>query len=567
MSNVPSVTLSATRMIQDLEAGFGITRFYGVSGANIEVLFAEAEKEAALHSRKVILAKHEFSAGCMAEASARISRQPSAVLTTSGAGALTLVPALGEAFASRTPLLALAGDVPTRSVGQGAFQEASGLRGTFDLHATLASVSRYCKRIESEAQWNEALIEAQKIFESKSISGPVTLILPRDVQLQEWNTSPFEPKPQSNTTLPPELKPLIEALNRPQKWTIVAGEEILRQGARHEFLNFIQRMGCPVVVTANTKALIPSDDSAFAGICGVIGHESARDTLRSAQSVLVIGTSLPAADRYGIEAELLRPERMVFSLSAEPSFVPSLKWAIETCDLRNVLTQLKHSITHENEPQELTLPRTAITQTKSSQRLTIEKVSEILSEFTREVPMHVIGDAGNASAGVARDLQLHPDSTFTLALGMGGMGYSFGASVGAVTASSNSAQPALVLAGDGSFFMHGMEIHTAVEHSLPILFIILNNQAHAMCASREELYLGTSARAQQFKPSQIASGLGALFPSLRILSADSDDGLRAAIRELKPFKSPIVLEIRLESREMPPFLPFQDHLRSQTHER
>ncbi|MFD6420332.1 thiamine pyrophosphate-dependent enzyme, partial [Streptomyces sp. NPDC060194] len=46
----------------------------------------------------------------------------------------------------------------------------------------------------------------------------------------------------------------------------------------------------------------------------------------------------------------------------------------------------------------------------------------------------------------------------------------------------------VVIAGDGSFFMHGMEIHTAIEHDLPITFVVFNNNAHAMCVTREQLY-------------------------------------------------------------------------------
>ena len=50
---------------------------------------------------------------------------------------------------------------------------------------------------------------------------------------------------------------------------------------------------------------------------------------------------------------------------------------------------------------------------------------------------------------------------FLVALGMGGMGYSFGAGVGMAFGRKRRT---VVIAGDGAFFMHGMEIHTAVEY-------------------------------------------------------------------------------------------------------
>ena len=72
-------------------------------------------------------------------------------------------------------------------------------------------------------------------------------------------------------------------------------------------------------------------------------------------------------------------------------------------------------------------------------------------------------------------------------MGMAGMGYAFGAAIGAACATGRRC---VVLAGDGAFFMHGLEIHTAVEHALPITYIMLNNSAHGMCLVRERLLLG-----------------------------------------------------------------------------
>ena len=46
----------------------------------------------------------------------------------------------------------------------------------------------------------------------------------------------------------------------------------------------------------------------------------------------------------------------------------------------------------------------------------------------------------------------------------------------------------VVIAGDGSFFMHGMEIHTAVQYRLPVTFLLFDNHAHAMCVTREQLF-------------------------------------------------------------------------------
>ena len=97
----------------------------------------------------------------------------------------------------------------------------------------------------------------------------------------------------------------------------------------------------------------------------------------------------------------------------------------------------------------------------------------------------IVVDAGNTGAAAIHRLPVRRAGRFVVALGMGGMGYSFGAGVGMAFGRNRRT---VVIAGDGAFFMHGMEIHTAVQHRLPILFVLLNNNAHAMCAAREQLF-------------------------------------------------------------------------------
>ena len=74
----------------------------------------------------------------------------------------------------------------------------------------------------------------------------------------------------------------------------------------------------------------------------------------------------------------------------------------------------------------------------------------------------IVVDAGNIGASAIHYLPVRRDGRFIVALGMGGMGYSFGAGVG--MAFGRQSGGTVVIAGDGSFFMHGMEIHTALQY-------------------------------------------------------------------------------------------------------
>ena len=53
------------------------------------------------------------------------------------------------------------------------------------------------------------------------------------------------------------------------------------------------------------------------------------------------------------------------------------------------------------------------------------------------------------------------------------MGSGIGSAIGSKLAEPE--RPVVCITGDGCFFMHGMEILTAKEKGLPILFVVMNN--------------------------------------------------------------------------------------------
>ena len=124
----------------------GVRHAFGVGGANIEDIYDACHRSGKIEA---ILAKHEFSAATMADGYLRAGERLGVVLATSGGGAMNLVPALAEAFASRVPLLAIVGQTPISLEGRGGFQDSSGRAGSVNAVDLFSCVSRYCQRVES----------------------------------------------------------------------------------------------------------------------------------------------------------------------------------------------------------------------------------------------------------------------------------------------------------------------------------------------------------------------------------------------------------------------------------
>ncbi|MGK8485215.1 thiamine pyrophosphate-binding protein [Nocardia asiatica] len=184
----------------------------------------------------------------------------------------------------------------------------------------------------------------------------------------------------------------------------------------------------------------------------------------------------------------------------------------------------------------------------------VETIDAALPEGT-----DVFADAGNTGAAVVHHLRVPRGGRFVVALGMGGMGYAFGAGIGSAFArhaKPDGVRRTVVIAGDGAFYMHGLELHTAIEHALPVTFVVLNNNAHAMCLTREQLYYRDRYSFNRFRPAYLGAGVAAMFPGLPAFSVHTAADLAAALRRCLEAEGPSFVSIDCDPDEVPPFLPF-----------
>lgn len=517
----------------------GVRHVFGVHGANIEDLFDAVQHAAG--KIDAVIAKHEFSAGTMADGYRRTGDRLAVVAATSGGGALNLVAALGEAYASGVPVLALVGQPPTALEGRGAFQDQSGVSGSLNGRALFSTVSRFCERVEKPEDIAHLLPAALAATED----GPAVLLLPKDIQQGELSTPDWdEPAPARRRPSPPALAALVG------RTVIVAGLGVVRADARRELAALADALDAGVAVEADAKDAFDNRSPRFLGVAGTMGHPAVRERLAAASACVLVGTRLPQGSRAGL-ADLLDGLPTI-AFHTEPPFVDGEHALLVDGDLAAELRAAADSLprriaTGVPDHGHLPLPQ------RDDDGLTCRDVIDtIAAVLPRDA--NVVSDAGNTGAGVVHFLPAPRRQV--LALGMGGMGFSFGAGLGAAFATRRRTY---VLAGDGAFYMHGMEIHTAVEHDLPVTFVVLNNNAHAMCVTRESLFYPGVRSANRFRPTRIGAGVDAMFPTLPVMTVHDRAELPALQRFLldnEQFGGPAAVCVELPADELPPFLPF-----------
>jgi len=540
-------------LIQELKRLQGAPVIAGVSGANIESLFESALVEAL----DPILTRHEFGAASLLDAYGRRSGKPGILLCTSGAGALNAIPGLAESATSRVPLIAILGEPALSATGRGAFQETSGLAGTFDLLATLRPLCKSVERITSPAQALPAL-RAALAQAVESAPGPCVLLLPRDIQEAE-----IHPNEDVVTSAGASSPPISTSRDITSEWAIakentlfILGERLAREPQASRLMAWLQKNNYPFVLTLEARALAPLDHPLCRGVTGVMGDRRARKAVAAADTVFAIGTRLVETDRYGIEAILL--EKSVILLNDESPVIHGPNWEFRPVDLKGMLESLPN--TQPDWACDIA-PRSALSG-PFEREIQLSDLVPLLAPYAQARARNWVFDAGNATAALYGSLPLPHGSTLTLALGMGGMGYSFGAAIGAaIGAKIARPQPTAVVAGDGAFFMHGSEISTAVERNLPIQYFIIDNHGHGMCETREKIFFDRNpSPLNRITRSKLAQGLQALYPSVPVRHAANCAQALELLSDTQPESGPAITVLEVSNEEIPAFLPFHDLL-------
>ena len=542
----------------------GVDHMFGVDGANIEDLYDAAHFCAGITA---VLAKHESSAAAMADGYSRTGCGLGVVMATSGGGSLNLVPGLGESLASRVPVLALVGQPPTTMDGLGSFQDTSGSNGALNAEALFSAVSLDCRRVTDPTEIVAALSDA---IAAARRGGPAVLLLPKDIQQSELRhaSSPIQTILALPTPSPSgDLRTIIRILSHTHgPVSIIAGEQVARDDAREELELLRSLLNASIATVPDAKDVSGPSETSL-GVTGVMGHPGVAEAITKSAVCLVIGTRLNVTSRAGLDEALSNVQ--LLSIGSGVPYLPCRH--VTSSDLRTSLETLAIEISvidgMDVLPRRVVNPRAELTPPPSDApgiryRDAIDALDTVLPDG-----VDIVVDAGNSGAAAIHNLPVRRSGRFVVALGMGGMGYSFGAGIGMAFGRvvSGSARRTMVIAGDGSFFMHGMEVHTAVQYRLPITFVLFNNNAHAMCVTREQLYYQDLYSYNRFQPSLLGAGLAAMFPGLHSVDVSDPEALPGVLRDAISVDGPSVVSIECSADEIPPFAPFLNQIDHQQH--
>ncbi|MCS0503276.1 thiamine pyrophosphate-binding protein [Ancylobacter mangrovi] len=452
----------------------GVDTFFFIMGAPM----SSGEKAAINLGIRGIDVRHEQAAAMMAHAYARVANRPGVCMACSGPGTLNFGTGLATALVDGVPVVALGGSSPIGEYGRGAFQE-------FDQLAAMRPL----------VKWADRVYEAHRIPEIVNLAfrqalsgkpGPVYLDFPSDILYAEvdeakvvWPKIPpdgHRSRPAGDPTLVAQALDLLAGAQRP---VVISGSGVLWSDASDRLAEWVAHTGMPLYTTPQGRGVVPEDHPGL--------FPNARSTaLREADVVLVVGTRLNyvfgqgQAPRFARDAKLIR----IDIDPGEIASTPQVELGI-VGDAHTVLGQLI-----DGAGERVAAARYGAWIERLS-AVEEEKAAKFEAQLaTDQVPIHPLRLCKEIRDFLPRDAILAVDGQEILNYGrqsiptyvarhrlnsgtFGTMGVGLPFGLGAKAAKPDA--PVLVLHGDGSFGMNGMELDTAVRHKLPVIVVISLN--------------------------------------------------------------------------------------------
>lgn len=492
-----------------------------------------------------ILVRQEANGGHAASGYARITGKPGVCIATSGPGATNLITAIATAYADSIPLVVITGQVNNDQIGSDAFQEAdiTGSAEPFVKHSYLVKDKDELPRIFKEAFY----------IAGTGRPGPVLIDVPMDVQNEEIDFSypetvdirSYKPTVKGNML---QVKRVLKALNEAQKPLICIGGGVFSSNAVSEITELSKIMQIPVVTTMMGISAFSADNELFYGMIGMHGKKIANKAVELCDVIFLVGARV--GDRAIKKPEAVKKTTKVIHIDIDPAEIgKNLGVDIPLVgDAKLVLKQmlsLAESCDHTEWLDELNSFKSEEV-TKDAKPGTVNP-RKFISDLSDRMPKNttVVADVGQNQIWSATSYKIR-DGRFLTSGGMGTMGYSVPAAIGAKLADEN--HPVIAICGDGAFQMEFMELATAIQHNVDIKIVVMKNNYLGMVREvQTNVYKNhLTAVSLDGSPDFITLAKAYGVPAMRV---DSEETAVKAIDELATHKGCYLVECVVDDFE------------------
>jgi acetolactate synthase-1/2/3 large subunit len=489
-------TLTGAEIVMRCLQAEGVEHVFGYPGGAVLFIYDAFFKQKVV---KHVLVRHEQGALHAADGYARATGKCGVALVTSGPGVTNAVTGIATAYMDSIPMVVITGQVPTRAIGEDAFQECD-----------TVGITRPCvKHNFLVKDVNDLAITIKKAFHIATTGrpGPVLVDIPKDVSNQtarfhypdKISLRSYAPVTRGHSGQIKKALHLLLDAKRPMIY--VGGGAILGEGTA-EVAELVRALGFPVTNTLMGLGSYPANDRQFVGMLGMHGTYEANNAMQNCDVLLAVGARFD--DRViGNPAHFAagNPARKIIHIDVDPSSiskrvrvdVPIVGGVKEV--LQDLIALLKAGTAR---PDAAALKdwwkqidtwrmKDCLKYDRKSAIIKPQMVIEKLYEVTKG-DAYITSDVGQHQMWAAQFYRFDKPRRWINSGGLGTMGVGLPYAMG-VKLAFPDAQVACVT-GEASIQMCIQELSTCKQYHLPVKIVNLNNRYMGMVRQWQEFFHG-----------------------------------------------------------------------------
>jgi acetolactate synthase-1/2/3 large subunit len=467
----------------------GIKSVFELSGGMITHILDSLNQKTNID---IITMHHEQAAAFAAEGYARVTGLPGIALATSGPGATNLLTGIGSCYFDSTPAVFITGQVNrhelkgNRKIRQLGFQET-------DILSMAKPITKACFQINDANEIPNVFEKAFKIA-LEGRPGPVLIDIPMDVQRIQ-----IEPEfliSEINHSLEIDVnifKELIQDIKNAKKPLVLSGRGIRASKSQELFEDFILKTKLPVITTLLGLDTISYDNWQRVGFIGSYGNRWANIAFGECDLLIVLGSRLDIR-QTGADTKFIE-NRKIYHIDCEKGEINNRVKGCEPiiADLKSFFNEFKKQTIDD-----LFFIKEEWVNYINNLKNTWPDINELdtkginpnvfihsLSNKSKNAKAY-LADVGSHQMWAAQSLELYKNQQFLTSGGMGAMGFSLPAGIGACIAFDK--EPVIVIVGDGCMQINIQELQTIVRNKLPVKIVVLNNRTLGMIRQFQDSY-------------------------------------------------------------------------------
>lgn len=551
----------AAMVLVDMLKREGVRTVFGVPGGPVMALCDAIRRDGEI---KFVLTKHEQAAAYAAFGEALATGRIGVCLATLGPGATNLAAGLPVAGVEGVPVLALTGQVQLDGQRRGGHQDSCGLYGTPDQRALFASVCKSSDMLVRASHLPDALRRAIRLAYAGR-AGPVHLSLPSGLLHEEIEYAALAPA-QYRLAAARLVDRGAAARIAARLAAAQAPVLLLGMRARHcgpAAQQLAERFGIALAVDVGSKSVVDERHPAYVGCLGVLGHRAAEHFVKgTADLVVAVGQSFDEVSMLSWDPALVQGRALIQidsladeigkAYSVSDATVGTLPDVLE--EIARVHPVLAPALIEQRRAGLAShLQRNPLF---SDPEMESEQVpllpQRLMAELAQAVPHDalLLSDSSKWVRWLGRFFRSRPGQVLS-AHDFEPMGWAVAAALGVQRAFPG--RPVLSLSGDGAFLMSALEVATAVDHGLPVVWLVFNDARLGIIHDLQEMLYGGRYCGTEFtSPDLVAfsESLGA-----RGIRVERPGDLAAALADSLAGGRPCVLDIGFDVGEVPAVRP------------